>query len=83
MDQVKAEQFFLVRYAGCGWSDRPDDAVPQRDRERAVAGALIQEAPPLLHDESFDLDLIGYDATDLEPLLARAHGEARSDDAED
>jgi hypothetical protein len=59
-----------MRRAGCGWSDRPDDAVPHADRERAVAGALIQEAPPLLHNESFDLDLIGFDVTELERLLA-------------
>jgi hypothetical protein len=32
--------------------------------------------PAWLRDESFDLDLIGFDATDLEPLLARADGEA-------
>jgi hypothetical protein len=36
----------------------------------------------LLHNESFDLDLIGFDATDLEPSLARAGGEAGSDDVE-
>jgi hypothetical protein len=39
--------------------------------------------PAWLRDESFDLDLIGFDATDLEPLLARADGDAGSDDAED
>ena len=72
-----------MRRAGFGWSDRPDDAVPQADRERVVAGALIQEELALLRDESFDLDLIGFDATDLEPSLARAGGEAASDDAED
>ena len=63
--QVKAERFFLVRRAGFGWSDRPDDAVPQADRERVVAGALIQEELAWLRDESFDLDLIGFDATEL------------------
>ena len=51
-------------------------------RERVVAGALIED-PAWLRDESFDLDLIGFAATDLEPLLARADGEAGSDDAED
>ena len=44
-------------------------------RERVVAGALIED-PAWLRDESFDLDLIGFAATDLEPLLARADGEA-------
>jgi hypothetical protein len=56
----------LVRRAGLGCSDGPDDAVPQADRERVVAGALIQEELVLLHDESFDLDLIGFDATELD-----------------
>jgi hypothetical protein len=73
----------LVRRAGFGWSDRPDDAVPQADRERVVAGALIQEELAWLRDESFDLDLIGFDATELERLLALADGEAGSGDAED
>ena len=36
-----------------------------------------------LRDESFDLDLVGFDATELERLLAIADGEAGSDDAED
>ena len=36
-----------------------------------------------LRDESFDLDLIGFDATELERLLAIADGDAVSDDAED
>jgi DNA modification methylase len=36
-----------------------------------------------LRDESFDLDLIGFDATELERLLAIADGEATSEDAED
>ena len=36
-----------------------------------------------LRDESFDLDLVGFDATELERLLALADGEAGSDDAED
>jgi hypothetical protein len=40
-----------------------------------VAGALIQEELALPHNESFDLDLIGFDATELERLLALAHGE--------
>ena len=65
----------MVRRAGFGWSDRPDDAVPHANRERVVAGALIQEGLALLHNESFDLDLIGFDATELERLLALALGE--------
>jgi hypothetical protein len=36
-----------------------------------------------LRDESFDLDLIGFDATELERLLAIADGEAGSEEAED
>jgi hypothetical protein len=81
--EVKAERFLLVRRAGFGWSDRPNDAVPQADRERVVAGALIQEELPWLRDASFDLDLIGFDASELERLLALANGEAGSDNAED
>ena len=68
LDEVKAERSSLVRRAGFGWSDCPNDAVPQADRERVVGGALIQEELAWLHDESFDLDLIGY-ATELERLL--------------
>jgi hypothetical protein len=73
----------LVRRAGFGWSGRPEQEFRRRDRERAVAGALIQEELAWLRDGSFDLDLIGFDATELERLLALAHGEAGSDDAED
>ena len=36
-----------------------------------------------LRDQSFDLDLVGFDATELERLLAIADGEAGSDEAED
>ena len=36
-----------------------------------------------LRDERFDLDLIGFDATELERLLALADDDAGSDDAED
>src|ERR687892_2751748 len=36
-----------------------------------------------LRDERFDLDLVGFDATELERLLALADGEAASDEAED
>jgi hypothetical protein len=61
-----------MRRAGFGWSDRPDDAVPHADRERVVVGALIQEEMALLDNESFDLDLIGFAATELERLLALA-----------
>jgi hypothetical protein len=41
-----------------------------------VAGALIQEGLALLRDESFDLDLIGFDVTEMERLLALADSEA-------
>ena len=36
-----------------------------------------------LRDERFDLDLVGFDASELERLLALADGEAGSDEAED
>jgi DNA modification methylase len=36
-----------------------------------------------LRDERFDLDLVGFDASELERLLALADGEAPSDEAED
>jgi DNA modification methylase len=36
-----------------------------------------------LREESFDLDLIGFDATELERLLALADGGAASDEADD
>jgi DNA modification methylase len=36
-----------------------------------------------LRDESFDLDLVGFDATELERLLALADSEPESDGAED
>jgi hypothetical protein len=36
-----------------------------------------------LRDESFDLDLIGFDATELERLLALADGGGASDEADD
>jgi DNA modification methylase len=36
-----------------------------------------------LRDERFDLDLVGFDATELERLLALADGDAASDEAED
>jgi DNA modification methylase len=44
---------------------------------------LLAQELAWLRDESFDLDLIGFDATELEWLLALADGEAGSDDAED
>jgi hypothetical protein len=44
---------------------------------------LLAQELAWLRDESFDLDLIGFDATDLERLLALAEGETTSDDAED
>jgi DNA modification methylase len=44
---------------------------------------LLAQELVWLRDESFDLDLIGFDATELERLLALADGEAESNDAED
>ncbi len=45
--------------------------------------ALLAEELAWLRDERFDLDLVGFDATELERLLAIADGEAGSDEAED
>jgi DNA modification methylase len=45
--------------------------------------ALLAAELAWLRDERFDLDLIGFDATELERLLALADGEAASDEAED
>jgi hypothetical protein len=45
--------------------------------------ALLAEELAWLRDERFDLDLIGFDATELERLLATADGESASDEAED
>jgi hypothetical protein len=42
---------------------------------------LLAQELAWLRDENFDLDLIGFDATELERLLALADGEAGSDDA--
>ena len=36
-----------------------------------------------LRDERFDLDLVGFDASELERLLALANGKSNSDEAED
>jgi hypothetical protein len=44
---------------------------------------LLAEELAWLRDERFDLDLIGFDASELERLLALADGEAASDEAED
>jgi hypothetical protein len=65
----------LVRRTGFGWSERRDDAVPHAYREQVVAGALIQEELARLRDESFDLDLSGFNVTELERLLALADSE--------
>ena len=46
--------------------------------EELLAGELAW-----LRDERFDLDLIGFDASELERLLALADGEAASDETED
>jgi DNA modification methylase len=45
--------------------------------------ALLAEELAWLRDERFDLDLIGFDASELERLLALAGGEAASNEAED
>jgi DNA modification methylase len=45
--------------------------------------ALLAEELAWLRDERFDLDLIGFDASELERLLALADGEAVSDETED
>jgi DNA modification methylase len=44
---------------------------------------LLAEETGWLRDEKFDLDLLGFDATELERLLAIADGEGEPDDAED
>ncbi len=44
---------------------------------------LLAEELAWLRDERFDLDLIGFDASELERLLALADGEVASDEAED
>jgi len=45
--------------------------------------ALLAEELAWLRDERFDLDLVGFDATELERLLAIADGGTGSDEAED
>jgi ParB-like chromosome segregation protein Spo0J len=45
--------------------------------------ALLAQELAWLREERFDLDLIGFDATELERLLALADGEAASEEAED
>ena len=45
--------------------------------------ALLAEELAWLRDERFDLDLIGFDATEVERLLALADAEAVSDEADD
>ena len=44
---------------------------------------LLAQELAWLRDESFDLDLVGFDATELERLLAIADGEMASEEAED
>jgi ParB-like chromosome segregation protein Spo0J len=44
---------------------------------------LLAEELAWLRDERFDLDLVGFDATELERLLALADGETAPDDADD
>jgi DNA modification methylase len=45
--------------------------------------ALLAEELAWLRDERFDLDLVGFDAPELERLLAIADGDAASDETED
>ena len=45
--------------------------------------ALLAEELAWLRDERFDLDLVGFDASELERLLTLADGEFESDGAED
>jgi len=45
--------------------------------------ALLAEELAWLRDERFDLDLVGFDATELERLLAVADGGPTSDETED
>jgi DNA modification methylase len=45
--------------------------------------ALLAEELAWLRDERFDLDLVGFDATELERLLALADGDTAPDNAED
>jgi ParB-like nuclease domain len=44
---------------------------------------LLAQELAWLREESFDLDLVGFDATELERLLALADGGAASEEAED
>jgi DNA modification methylase len=44
---------------------------------------LLAEELAWLRDERFDLDVVGFDASELERLLALADGEVASDEAED
>ena len=44
---------------------------------------LLAQELAWLRDESFDLDLVGFDATELERLLAIADGETANEEAED
>ena len=44
---------------------------------------LLAQELAWLRDERFDLDLVGFDATELERLLAIADGETASEEAED
>jgi DNA modification methylase len=45
--------------------------------------ALLTDELAWLRNESFELDLVGFDATELERLLAIADGEPASEEAED
>jgi hypothetical protein len=70
LDQVKAE-----RFSWCGAPGSAGPTVRTTQFPTRIVSALIQEGRALLHNESFDLDLIGFDATELERLLALALGE--------
>src|ERR687898_2708232 len=60
-------------------SEAQKRAYPIADNQLALqAGwddALLAEELASLRDERFDLDLIGFDAPELERLLTLAHGE--------
>ena len=55
----------------------------QLARQAGWSEELLAAELAWLRDERFDLDLIGFDATELERLLALADGEVASDEDED
>ncbi len=64
--------------AEAGLCDRRQSACPQR---QGGTTTLLAEELAWLRDERFDLDLLGFDAGELEQLLAPAEGE--TSEAED